>query len=1108
MKHFTGRRLLSFFLVLALLLALAPAALADESGAGDEEGAGTPEGGAPAATVTYTLDSVTISPSVISMKVGETRSLSATVTLSGSDGSTSSYSPTDSLPDGCQLEITWEVTNQRGDEAEVIPTGPNAPTATLTAREVADTPDADDPLTVQVSVKLNGAGETKTAACTVTISPSEPTGLTVSPTIMEVSPGGTDILTAAVTPSTAPQSVIWSVDDTSIATVVSSGENTATVTGVSAGKTTVYAKSSALVQEASCTVTVRGVVLDDHSLTLRVGDRQELPYTLYGDTLQTNGVTWTTSDPAVVRVDSGFVYGVSEGTATVTVQVNGFSSFTDRIEVTVKKSTAAVITASASTGSPLSFSSLRSQFQDRCSTVLGASLNFISNLSVPTSQGTLYYRYVSEGDTGSGIGTGERFYVSPTSGESALAEVTFVPKPDFSGTAEISYTGYVSGTEFFQGTIQVSVAAQEDVSYSTANGEAVQFVAYDFALVCRQRTGRELSYVTFTLPDSGTGTLYYNYLSAQNPGTAVRASTEYRYSGSPSLGGVYFVPASGFDGRAVISYTGWNTNGESFQGRLVIQVEAAADSGSIRYSVKQGGRVAFDDSDFNSLSRDLTGSALDYVRFTLPLSSQGTLYYDYTSSASERVSASKNYCRSASPYLDKVSFLASDSFSGTVSIPFTGRSVDGTAFSGTVSIQVGTQGNAITYSVTAGKVVTFQVNDFNSLCRDVTGDSLNYVRFSLPSSSQGTLYYNYDDGDYDSKVSASKSYYRSASPYLNQVSFAAASTFSGTVSISFTGWSSEGETFSGTVEITVEAPASSVISYTTAYNPVTFQAADFRSACAGQGLGTLKSVQFTSSVSSSAGHLYSSYGGFRAANSEVRTGTAYIPGGSPDLSAVTFAPRVGYSGIVVFTYTGTDTQGRTFQGQVRITVTPRSASSYFTDLSYGYGWAASSVDFLYENGVVNGTGGGLYSPDRAISRGSFLAMVDRALNLPRSSQQSFSDVPANSYYADAIQAAYALGIVDGYGDGTFRPDAPVTRAAAMTMLYRAMNAVGWSVGSENTALLSSYPDGNSVPSYARGPLSAMVQSGVINGTSSGTLAPNRTMTRAEMAVVLARALTL
>lgn len=1079
MKHTLGSRLLSLLLALTLCAALSPAALAVE-----DSGAGTPA-----------LQSVSVTPETAALKVGETQVLTAAVTLS--DGSTV-------LPEGATVD--WEVANGREDEVSVTPASPNALTATVEALAV---PKTTEDQTVAVTVTVTppiGSGEAQKDTCTITVSPADPTGVSVTPTALELAPGYTGQLTATVLPATAPQTVTWRSGDKAVADVDQSGA----VTGVSAGKTQIFATSST--QEAACTVTVQGIVLDKAGLQgrdLKVGDRYELDYTLYGPSLQGKGVTWTTSDAAVVRVDSGYLYAVAEGNATITAKVNGFSNYTDSISVTVKRNTAEVITASAGAGTPLSFSTLRTQFQNRASTVLGESLSYISGLSVPTDQGTLYYRYASGDDTGAGVGTSERYYVNPGSGQVGLSEITFVPKADFSGTAVISYTGYASGTSFFQGTIEVEVDAQKDVTYSTGNGEAVQFNADDFAHVCRSRTGRELKYVTFSLPDSSTGTLAYQYLSSQYPGTAVRASTQYYYTGSPALGSVYFVPADGFDGRAVITYTGWDTNRQSFQGRLVIQVEEETQSGSIQYDVAQGGSVTFDDSDFNSMCRDLTGSSLDYVRFTLPASSRGTLYYNSTASSSNRVTTSQKYYRSSSPYLDRVIFRAEEDFSGTVSIPFTGWSNDGSSFSGTVSIRVGGQADTITYRVSGGSSVEFDASDFNDAARDATGETLRYVRFTLPSSSKGTLYYDYDDGDYASKISESRNYYRTQSPYLSEISFVPASSFSGTVSISFTGWTTENSRFTGTVEIQVtDSDSASEIVYTTAYQPVTFRVSDFRTACSARGLGTLESVQFASTSVSGAGRLYSQYNGFRAANSEARTGTRYYPAKSPELSSVTFVPRVGYQGTVTLTYTGTDSRNRTYQGRVRIIVSPNTASAYFSDVAYSYGWTAPAVDYLYENGVVNGTGAGQFSPGRAITRGSFLAMVDRSLSLPRTSQKKFPDVPAGSYYADAIQAAYGLGIVDGYSDGTFRPDAPLTRAAASTILYRAMQAVGWSIGTENTALLSAYSDGSAVPAYARGAMSALLQAGVITGTSAGKLEPGRTMTRAEMAVILARALTL
>lgn len=70
---------------------------------------------------------------------------------------------------------------------------------------------------------------------------------------------------------------------------------------------------------------------------------------------------------------------------------------------------------------------------------------------MPTDQGTLYYRYTSADDTGAGVGTSERYYLSPDSGQLGLSDVTFIPKGDFSGTAVISYTGLCLGNQLFPG---------------------------------------------------------------------------------------------------------------------------------------------------------------------------------------------------------------------------------------------------------------------------------------------------------------------------------------------------------------------------------------------------------------------------------------------------------------------------------------------------------------------------------------------------------------------------------------------------------------------------------------------------------------------------------
>ena len=76
------------------------------------------------------------------------------------------------------------------------------------------------------------------------------------------------------------------------------------------------------------------------------------------------------------------------------------------------------------------------------------------------------------------------------------------------------------------------------------------------------------------------------------------------------------------------------------------------------------------------------------------------------------------------------------------------------------------------------------------------------------------------------------------------------------------------------------------------------------------------------------------------------------------------------------------------------------------------------------------------------------------------------------------------------------------------MLYQAMVSTGWSIGWANESVLYSYSDWQSISSYAREPMAVLVKNGLFSGDNQDRLRPTQTMTRAEMAVVLARALTL
>ena len=105
-----------------------------------------------------------------------------------------------------------------------------------------------------------------------------------------------------------------------------------------------------------------------------------------------------------------------------------------------------------------------------------------------------------------------------------------------------------------------------------------------------------------------------------------------------------------------ISYTGYDTAGESFTGNVIIRL--ADEDGTVYYSIGAGKPLQFEAADFNEACLRSNGASLSRLSFYLPASSRGGLYYDYTSSSGgSRVSSSPSYYRSGTPPLSKVTFV-------------------------------------------------------------------------------------------------------------------------------------------------------------------------------------------------------------------------------------------------------------------------------------------------------------------------------------------------------------------------------------------------------------------------------------------------------------------
>ncbi len=174
----------------------------------------------------------------------------------------------------------------------------------------------------------------------------------------------------------------------------------------------------------------------------------------------------------------------------------------------------------------------------------------------------------------------------------------------------------------------------------------------------------------------------------------------------------------------------------------------------------------------------------------------------------------------------------------------------------------------------------------------------------------------------------------------------------------------------------------------------------------------------------------------------------------------------------------------------------------FTDVAEG-AWYYDPVRYSCENGLMSGYGDGRFGPDDILSRAQLAQILYDLEGRPAVAYtNSFTDVAADAWYAGAVAWASASGIVDGYGDGRFGPNDPVTREQLAAMLYRYAGTPA--VGVSELALLGRFPDGEAVGGWAREAVAWAVAGGLISGTDGGALAPRGGATRAQAATILMR----
>ena len=164
-------------------------------------------------------------------------------------------------------------------------------------------------------------------------------------------------------------------------------------------------------------------------------------------------------------------------------------------------------------------------------------------------------------------------------------------------------------------------------------------------------------------------------------------------------------------------------------------------------------------------------------------------------------------------------------------------------------------------------------------------------------------------------------------------------------------------------------------------------------------------------------------------------------------------------------------------------------------------WAENAINILSERGIIKGRSETEFCPQDTIKREEFLRLVIASLNIigVSESENAFSDVDTDAWYASTIETAVACGIVSGMSEDIFGVGLPITRQDMATILYRAIKYAEVNLYS---VAEPEFSDEDDIPDYAKEAVSALSKAKIINGMEDGTFMSQKTATRAEAAVML------
>ncbi|CEJ74921.1 Mg-chelatase subunit ChlD [[Clostridium] sordellii] len=160
-------------------------------------------------------------------------------------------------------------------------------------------------------------------------------------------------------------------------------------------------------------------------------------------------------------------------------------------------------------------------------------------------------------------------------------------------------------------------------------------------------------------------------------------------------------------------------------------------------------------------------------------------------------------------------------------------------------------------------------------------------------------------------------------------------------------------------------------------------------------------------------------------------------------------------------------------------------------------WAKNAIIDFATKGYINGYGDGTFKPDNSITRAEFVKILNKAFGYTNVGKENFSDVNPSDWYYNDICIGVNAGYINGYEDNTFKPDKQITREEASKIIATALNLNG--DGKLN------FKDSSEISNWAKPYVDALSDNNIINGYEDNTFRPHNNMTRAENVTILSRA---